>query len=141
MPYEFVRMKSGKYRVRNRDTGKYYSKHGQSREIALKQLAALHANTHEDFSKDDDEDRCGHKCMVEKVIKYFWNIDKSLKYNKSDKSMVLMISEMFDISIGYAKLILSDAIKRVELKRTGKKESPEERLERRTNLLAQAAEK
>lgn len=41
MPYALTKSKGGKYKVRNRKTGKTYSKHWQSRAQALKQLAAL----------------------------------------------------------------------------------------------------
>lgn len=41
MPYALTKSKSGKFKVRNRKTGKTYSKHWQSRKQALAQLAAL----------------------------------------------------------------------------------------------------
>lgn len=48
MPYQISKSRSG-YKVRNKNTGKTYSKKPLSKKKANKQLAAIQINSHESF--------------------------------------------------------------------------------------------
>lgn len=46
MPYTVGKSGSGGYKVRNKETGKTYSKHPQSHDMAVRQLRAIEMNSH-----------------------------------------------------------------------------------------------
>lgn len=64
MPYGKKKVNGG-YKIYNKKTGKTYSKHAQSSQMADKQLAALHINTNESTMNDESFNQACERYLFE----------------------------------------------------------------------------